>query len=312
MWVGFVWAWLGSARSPETSIFPFFARVRTSNLSLAPAVAAGSRGFRTFRTSRRCWRNAKKSTRLPFVHRRSFTSRPRWRILESGRHVLLEKPPCSTTIQLDELARLAARKDRTLFQSWHSRFAPAVDAAREALQGRRIRKVTIIWKEDVRRWHPGQRWIWEAGGFGIFDPGINAISILTKVLPDPLFVTAAELFIPENCQAPIAANVRLQSHAGMEVAAAFDFRHTGDQTWDIRVETDSGSVDLTEGGSRLSVDGRNVDQGATPPHPEYAPLYRHFANLITSRRSDVDGTPFRLVADAFLIGSRVTAEPFHD
>ncbi len=37
-------------------------------------------------------------------------------------------------------------------------------------------------KEDVRRWHPGQDWIWEAGGFGVFDPGINALSILTEVL----------------------------------------------------------------------------------------------------------------------------------
>ena len=232
--------------------------------------------------------------------------------LECGKHVLLEKPPCSTTVQLDVLTRLAVRAGRTLFQSWHSRFAPGVDIARDVLRDRQVRKITIVWKEDVRRWHPGQQWIWQAGGFGVFDPGINAISILTEILPDPVFVTAAELFVPENCQSPIAADVQLQSIAGAEIVAAFDFRHTGDQTWDILVETDRGPVYLAEGGSRLSVDAKDVDLGASQPHAEYAPLYRHFAELIAGGRSDVDGTPFRLVADAFLIGSRVTVEPFHD
>jgi D-galactose 1-dehydrogenase len=233
--------------------------------------------------------------------------------LEAGRHVLLEKPPCRTTTELDVLTDLSTRERKTMFQSWHSRFAPRVDAAAKALHGRRILRGSIVWKEDVRLWHPGQSWIFRAGGFGVFDPGINAISIATKILAESISVSEATLHIPENCDAPIAADVLFRTAAGAEIAAVFDFRHTGTQTWDIRLETDGGPVVLSEGGSALSVDGTKIPgAGAPNDHAEYEPLYRHFAALIRERRSDVDARPFRLVADAFLVGRRVTVEAFHE
>ena len=49
------------------------------------------------------------------------------------------------------------------------------------------------WKEDVTHWHPGQKWIWQAGGLGVFDPGINGLSILTRIMPHGIFLTGAEL-----------------------------------------------------------------------------------------------------------------------
>ncbi|TIP51034.1 MAG: gfo/Idh/MocA family oxidoreductase, partial [Mesorhizobium sp.] len=72
--------------------------------------------------------------------------------------------------------------------SWHSRYAPAVEAARDFLGSTTIRSAAINWKEDVRRWHPNQDWIWAPGGFGVFDPGINALSIATHILPT-MFIT---------------------------------------------------------------------------------------------------------------------------
>jgi hypothetical protein len=87
---------------------------------------------------------------------------------------------------------LAARAGRTLFATWHSRFAPAVEPARQWLTPRRIRSVHINWKEDVRVWHPGQGWIFEPGGLGVFDPGINALSILTRILPLSLSQTQSD------------------------------------------------------------------------------------------------------------------------
>ncbi|WP_250845344.1 hypothetical protein, partial [Escherichia coli] len=88
----------------------------------------------------------------------------------------------------------------------HSRYAPAVEAARAFLMSAKINSAAIIWKEDVRRWHPNQEWIWEPGGFGVFDPGINALSIATYILP-PMFITSAVLDFPENRAAPVAAQV---------------------------------------------------------------------------------------------------------
>jgi D-galactose 1-dehydrogenase len=229
--------------------------------------------------------------------------------LQAGKHVMLEKPPGTSVSELDPLIAMAQRAGRTLFATWHSRFAPAVEPAREWLASRRISSVHISWKEDVRVWHPGQGWIWEPGGLGVFDPGINALSILTRILPHPVFVTAAELAFPANRAAPIAANLTLADAAGMPITAEFDFRQTGPQSWDIVVATDAGRMTLSGGGRRMDVDGRIVAEAA---EAEYRALYHRFVALTATGASDVDLTPLRLVADAFMLGKRTTVEPFLD
>ncbi len=229
--------------------------------------------------------------------------------LAAGKHVMLEKPPGAGVAELDPLIEMAAQARRTLFATWHSRHAPAVEPARQWLAGRRIQSVHISWKEDVRVWHPGQSWIWEPGGLGVFDPGINALSILTRILPRPVFVTAAELAFPANCQAPIAASLTLTDIGGLPVTAEFDFRQTGPQSWDIVVDTDRGRMTLSNGGARMAIDDEVL---AEAPDEEYRGLYRRFVELAATGASDVDLTPLRLVADAFLLGKRTIVEPFVD
>src|SRR3954467_7182169 len=110
--------------------------------------------------------------------------------LDAGLHVLVEKPPTPTVGELDALREHAAARGRILFTTWHSQYNAAVDEAKRLLAGKTVTKLLVSWKEDVRHWHPGQEWIWEPGGFGVFDPGINAFSIVTKILPRPIFVEA--------------------------------------------------------------------------------------------------------------------------
>ncbi len=227
--------------------------------------------------------------------------------LKAGKHVLLEKPPGATVSELTPLIAEARQTGHTLFATWHSRFAPAVEAARAFLAGRQIRSVVVEWKEDVRVWHPGQAWIWEPGGLGVFDPGINALSILTRILPRPFFLTEAELSYPGNRATPIAANLAFSDGTGLPILAEFDWRQTGPQTWDIRVETDAGRLTLSCGGSRLDHDDRTlVDE----QQAEYRGIYQRFVELITSRVSDVDLSPLLHVADAFMLGRRRDVEPF--
>src|SRR5437899_2197349 len=132
-----------------------------------------------------------------------------------GKHVLLEKPPGATVSELEPLVAAARESGRTLFATWHSRFAPAVEPARSFLASREIKSVVVEWKEDVRVWHPGQAWIWEPGGLGVFDPGINALSIMTHILPRPFFLTRAELSFPRNRAAPIAADLAFSDDTGL-------------------------------------------------------------------------------------------------
>jgi D-galactose 1-dehydrogenase len=229
--------------------------------------------------------------------------------IEAGKHVFLEKPPGATVSEVEDLEQFAAQKGVSLFASWHSRYAPAVEAARAFLAANPPTSVVIVWKEDVRRWHPGQEWIWKAGGFGVFDPGINALSITTHIIPRPFFVSSAILDFPENRQAPIAARIEFADADGPAVSADFDWRQTGPQSWDIIAETATGRMLLSAGGAKLAIDGKTVHE---EPEAEYPMLYRRFADIIAAGVSDADLAPLRHVADAFMLGERRIVEAFHD
>ncbi len=228
--------------------------------------------------------------------------------IDAGLHCLLEKPPTATLGEIEELARLAEAKGVTLFTTWHAQHNPAVTAAAALLEGERIAEMRITWHESVHKWHPGQQWVFEAGGFGVFDPGINAFSVATRIFPGALFVRSAALSLPENAQTPIAAEIELESPAaGGPLHCSLDWRKGDGEEWTIAVCTASGRrVELREGGKRLFVDGS--EQEAEGPG-EYPDLYRAFADLIDCRQSLVDTAPLRLVADCLLVGSRTTVEP---
>ena len=226
----------------------------------------------------------------------------------AGLHCLLEKPPTVGLAEIADLDCLAQAQQVSLFTTWHARHHSTVEAAARALAGKRIASMRIQWHEDVHKWHPGQRWIWEAGGFGVFDPGINAFSIATRIFPGALFVKSARLSIPENAQTPIAADVTFVSPvADGPLTASLDWRRSEGEEWTIAVETAEGStIRLEEGGARLVLNGETrTDDGPG----EYPDIYRSFLTLIDERRSLVDVAPFRLVADCLLLGERRIVEP---
>jgi predicted dehydrogenase len=226
-----------------------------------------------------------------------------------GLHVMLEKPPGSTVGEVLDLAKRARSRNVSLFTTWHSREAAAVESARRWLNQRTIRAVRITWQEDVRVWHPGQSWIWEPGGLGVFDPGINALSIITRILPGTIMVRSATLSFPANRQAPIAADVQMTHAGAAPIDAVFDFRQTGPERWDIEVDTDAGRLVLSQGGAQMQVDGKAVVPGN---NREYPALYERFAQLIGGSESEVDVEPLQLVADTFLCGRRTVVAGFDD
>jgi predicted dehydrogenase len=239
---------------------------------------------------------------------------PRYEIarecIEAGLHCLLEKPPTVGLAEIADLDCLAQAKGVTLLTTWHAQHHSTVEAAAKALAGKRIKSMQIHWHEDVHKWHPGQQWIWEPGGFGVFDPGINAFSIATKIFPGGLFVKSAELSVPENAQTAIAADVTFYSpEADGPLMASLDWRRTEGEEWTITIETSDGTaVRLEDGGAKLILNGEtSTDSGIG----EYPDIYRAFLDLIDNRRSLVDVAPLRLVADCLLVGGRKTVEAVH-
>ena len=230
--------------------------------------------------------------------------------LANNWHVFLEKPPGATLAEVAVLEELAAKANLTLFASWHSRYALGVEPAREWLSARKVTSAAITWREDVRQWHPGQAWIWEAGGFGVFDPGINALSIATHIMPQPFFIERATLDFPANRDAPIAADVAFRTTDGTPVTLDLDWRQEGHQSWDIVVETTDGTLKLAEGGAVLTLPDGSTPHREEGLHGEYPGLYARFAELVQGGRSDVDIAPLRHVADAFMRGKRREVEDF--
>jgi len=201
-------------------------------------------------------------------------------VIRGGRHVFLEKPPAATLGEAEAIKAMAAEKGVSLLASWHSRFAPAVEAARTWMAARPLKRVSIVWKENVRQWHPGQKWIFEAGGMGVFDPGINSLSILTRIVPE----------------------------AVLPIRAEYDFLQTGLQTWSIYVESQAGEkMSLSLGGTEMEVDGKVVVQAK---EAEYPGLYAHFVELVRTKTSDADFSPLRIVSDAMLLGKRIAAPEY--
>ncbi|WP_207791550.1 Gfo/Idh/MocA family protein [Sandaracinobacteroides saxicola] len=213
--------------------------------------------------------------------------------LARGWHVMLEKPPAATVAQAEAL--VAAAGPLTLFATWHARENAAVDAARELLRTRTITAVRIVWREDVNKWHPGQDWVWQPGGFGVFDPGINALSILTSLVPGDTRMQSAHLIRPPGKPMPIIATLDF-SQAGIPVHAHFDWSPVATETWDIAFDTREGPLLLSNGGATLHVDGTLVE---TPHLPEYQRLYARFAALEKAGASDADLSPLIIVEAAF-------------
>ena len=228
----------------------------------------------------------------------------------AGLHCLLEKPPTTGLAEINDLSCLAEAQQVSLMTTWHAQHHATVDAAAQALAGKRIASMEILWHEDVRKWHPGQQWIWQPGGFGVFDPGINAFSIATKIFPGSFFVRSADLSYPADAQTPIAADIVFTSPQGDgPLSASLDWRRSEGEEWTIAITTtDGNTVRLENGGSRLTVDGTASEDDGPGEYPD---IYRQFVDLIDERKSLVDVAPLRLVADCLLVGSKKTVDAFN-
>lgn len=231
--------------------------------------------------------------------------------IDAGKDVLLEKPPTPTITEFEDLVAYGEKRKRVLFQTWHSRYNAAVEAARKILKKEGVASVRIDWRESVRKWHPGQDWVWEAGGFGVCDPGINAMSIFTAIMPFPIFVAGSRLKFPANRQSPVDVEIVFKSNEKHQpqMSAGFNWLEESGEVWTIAVETQQGTrLKLEKGGTVLVVDG---DVVLANPSEEYEAIYERFAKLLKKGKSEMDGSPLLLIADAFLLGARENVDEFH-
>ena len=217
------------------------------------------------------------------------------------------RPSASSTTSSPTARRRAACSSRPGTASYND----AVDAAKKILKKEGVASVRIDWRESVRKWHPGQDWVWEPGGFGVCDPGINAMSIFTKIMPFPVFVESAKLSFPANKQTPVDVEIVFKSGEKHQpkMSAGFNWLEETGEIWTIAIETATGTkLKLEKGGTVLKVDGKTERRQSLD---EYEQIYERFAKLLKKGKSEMDGAPLRLIADMFLLGARENVAEFH-
>jgi len=229
------------------------------------------------------------------------------RALEAGLHVFLEKPPAVTLGDVETMAALAEKKSRTLFTSWHAQANPAVIAAAQLLHAQGLAEMHIMWREDVEQWHPGQQWIWQAGGFGVMDAGINALSIASKLCAQSICVEKASFLMHSDGLQPIRASLLARSGQG-RISAVFDWKHKGKPQWRIEAKTEAGNdIVLEDGGARLIYNAETQVYEADSLS-EYRLLYTQFIAHIAAGLSYIDTAPLRIVADMWMMADHLDAQ----
>ncbi len=226
-------------------------------------------------------------------------------VLAAGCHLLLEKPPATSANDLADIGAAATAVGRVAFTAWHSQHNEAVLRARAFLVGKDVEHVTVIWTEDGEKYHPGQDWIWRAGGFGVFDAGVNGLSVLTCILPEPPFVCGAELTTAAGAETPIAAKIALGwgSFGEARGEVVLDWRPEVGERREVTVIVRGRHGAEVDCKCRAHAGGRH-GPWSDSERTEYPRLYRHFAELIRAGTSEVDPAPLILALQALEVGPR--------
>ncbi|XP_025207021.1 trans-1,2-dihydrobenzene-1,2-diol dehydrogenase-like [Melanaphis sacchari] len=104
-------------------------------------------------------------------------------MLESGKHVLCEKPFCINAKQLDELIKLSKTKQLFLMEAMWSRFTPAYQKVVEEVQNGTIGTVLHVQANFGRQMSNIERiWKKEVGGGSILDIGVYTLHLIDTIL----------------------------------------------------------------------------------------------------------------------------------
>lgn len=228
--------------------------------------------------------------------------------LKAGKHVLVEKPPALTVAQCQEIARLATEKNKVLFMAFHARYHPEVDAAVEELKGKQVKEISITYGEWVLNYHDPKGWIFDpeiAGGGVLMDSGINALSIVTKVIPDIQWdVTNAQFDKPSDFKVETKANVKFSFGKDNKGTLSMDWMRKGPEIRQVVfcTENDEYVIDIVRNNllkNGLVISSKNSERQMVNQHSEYGGIYRDFADHLSTNTSLVSVKELEFIQQAY-------------
>ncbi len=128
------------------------------------------------------------------------------RALHYGAAVCIEKPPTLSSRECEELIEFANQRNQVLFFAWHAQYAFGAKTLQTALTGKKIVSINIEYREDVRDFRSPGTTNFKPGA--LWDSGINALSVLTYILPHHSFtISTVKLRDPSDKGVDTQANV---------------------------------------------------------------------------------------------------------
>lgn len=235
--------------------------------------------------------------------------------LNAGKHVLVEKPPALTVEECQRMTDLANEKGKVLFMAFHARYSPSVEAAKQELADKNVTGIDIKYAEYALNYHAPDGWIFNpevAGGGVLMDSGINALSIITYVLPDVVLEPSDASFEqPDNFRIETGAEVDLMFGDGGKGHISMDWMHKGPEIRQVTFHTDTGDeyvVDIVN--NRLVKNGTNPSEKEeesremVDQHSEYRGVYEDFAHHIVQGNSLTSVKELAFIIQAYKIGDQ--------
>jgi len=201
-----------------------------------------------------------------------------------------------------------------LFMAFHARYNPAVEAAKKELGDKNVTGIDIKYAEYALNYHHPSGWIFNpdiAGGGVLMDSGINALSIVTYILPTIDLVPANARFEqPEGFNVETGAQVDCKFGQNSSGHISMDWMHKGAEVRQVTFTTDDSiqyTIDIvnnnfSKNGTMLSTSGESremVDQ-----HSEYRKVYEDFASHLAQSTSLISTKELEFIEKTYAIGSR--------
>ena len=245
--------------------------------------------------------------------------------LRGGKHVLVEKPPALTVAQCEEMSVCANQRGKVLFMSFHARYNPCVEAAKMELVDKNIEGIDIQYSEYAPNYHATSGWVFNpeiAGGGVLIDSGINALSVVTYVLPDwtSFFVRDAKFKKAGGFKVETEAHVGFSFGSKGSGTLSMDWMNKGPEIRQVTFTADGDTyvVDIVKnifsknGEVRMIVDASReiVDQQSeykqslnSSLSSEYRGVYRDFARHLAQGKPLISIKELAFIQEAYRLGS---------